>query len=234
MTTVAIMQPYIFPYLGYYQLVAKCDYFVFLDDVNFIVRGFINRNNILHGNRARRITLPVLKISQNRPINRHWYVNDCESLDEILNVYARAPHFKEVVQFGREIRVNGEGNVAETNALSVINTLAAIGIRPKYLRSSELGIKLVGVDRIIAICHRLGASRYVNLPGGRSLYEASRFAADGIELEFVDPYLRPYSQPCDFVPALSILDALMWEGFTGVRDLLVDEIVTISNGGNCR
>jgi hypothetical protein len=62
---IAVMQPYFFPYLGYWQLIDTVDYFVIFDDVNYIKRGWINKNRILHNGNIESITLPIQKASQN-------------------------------------------------------------------------------------------------------------------------------------------------------------------------
>src|SRR5437016_5023773 len=95
--TVAIMQPYFFPYLGYFQLVNAVDTFVFFDDVNFINKGWINRNQVLQQNTPLRFTVPLLKASQNRKINEielsdfpAWRKQFLRSIE--MN-YKRAPFF---------------------------------------------------------------------------------------------------------------------------------------------
>src|SRR5258708_21690699 len=95
--TAAIMQPYFFPYLGYYQLVNAVDTFVFFDDVNYINKGWINRNQLLHQNKPSRFTVPLLRASQNRKINEielsdfsAWRKQFLRTLE--MN-YKRAPFF---------------------------------------------------------------------------------------------------------------------------------------------
>ena len=65
----AIMQPYIFPYLGYFQLLNSVDHFVFYDDVNFIKGGWVNRNQLLINNQNKFFTVPLKKIISFTPIN---------------------------------------------------------------------------------------------------------------------------------------------------------------------
>ena len=68
---IGIMQPYFMPYIGYWQLIGAVDKFVILDDVNYIMRGFINRNSILLNGKPYRFTLPVEKASQNKAGQTH-------------------------------------------------------------------------------------------------------------------------------------------------------------------
>ncbi len=97
---IAVMQPYIFPYLGYYQLVHAVDTFVFFDDVNFIMKGWINRNRILQQNEPFKFTVPLIKASQNRLINaieisdyNRW---KSDFLKSIEHSYKKAPEFSSI------------------------------------------------------------------------------------------------------------------------------------------
>ena len=65
----AIMQPYLFPYIGYWQLISAVDKFIIFDDVNYINKGYINRNNILVNNKSYQFTLDLIGASQNKLIN---------------------------------------------------------------------------------------------------------------------------------------------------------------------
>ena len=100
MGSMAIMQPYIFPYIGYFQMISAVDKFVFYDDVNYINAGWINRNRILNNNLPQYFTIPLIKASQNRLINEIEF--DASNKDyskltqKIRHAYGKAPYFKEV------------------------------------------------------------------------------------------------------------------------------------------
>src|SRR5688572_18113469 len=66
----AIMQPYFFPYLGYFQLIYASDKFVFYDDVNYIKSGWINRNRLLLNGEAKYFTVPLSGASSYSKISR--------------------------------------------------------------------------------------------------------------------------------------------------------------------
>lgn len=223
MTTIAAMQPYLFPYVGYYQMAALVEEFVFLDDANFIVRGFINRNHLLLNGRAHRFTVPVADASQNRSIKDHWYPDRGEQLLKLLRVaYRTAPHLRTALPLIESVFEEGGGNVALTNALSVQRVLEYAGLERRWLSSSNLLAQgqFKGRSWIIEICRRLQASRYLNLPGGRALYEPAVFDAEGIALQFVEPLFPAYDQACPFVQGLSMIDALMWCAPAAVRTML--------------
>ena len=111
----AVMQPYFLPYLGYFQLLAAVDIFVILDDVNYINRGWINRNRILLNGQPCWVTLPISKASQNRRINEISLDTNkrftSKTLDRIRHAYTRAPHFSEVMPLIEDIFRHGEKNL---------------------------------------------------------------------------------------------------------------------------
>lgn len=196
MTTVAVMQPYLFPYIGYYQLVAAADIFVFLDDVNFIKRGFINRNWVM--DRARRpmpFRIPVRGASQNRRINELIYdPPGPKPLKTVRQCYAGSTGFEEFYPLFDEVISQAEDHsVAEISALSITLVAKSLKLRTRFLTASEVDPRRThsGHERILDICRHLGASRYINLPGGRNLYDADVFLGEGIQLSFLDTEVEP-------------------------------------------
>ncbi len=75
---VSIMQPYLFPYIGYFQLMASADIFVFHDDVQYIKGGWVNRNRILSSGEPCWVTLPVAARAHRLNINQRGYVPGVE------------------------------------------------------------------------------------------------------------------------------------------------------------
>lgn len=223
MFTAAVMQPYLFPYIGYYQMAALADQFVFLDDANFIVRGYINRNHMLLNGRAHRFTVPVSDASQNRAIRDHHYPDRGQELiRQLQSAYRAAPYLQSALPLIERVFEEGDGNVAVTNGLSVQRILEYVGLERRWLRSSDLLAQgqFKGSRWIIEICRKLNASRYLNLPGGRSLYEPAAFDKENIALQFVEPAFPPYDQRCPFVPGLSMVDMLMWCDTQAIRTML--------------
>ena len=104
---VAIMQPYFFPYIGYFQLINLVDVFVVYDDVNYIKKGWINRNNILINKKSFLFSLPLQNMSQNKLINEIFLVEDTNWRISLLNTiqitYKNAPYFDEVYSLIEEI-----------------------------------------------------------------------------------------------------------------------------------
>jgi len=211
---VAIMQPYFFPYIGYFQLIHAVDLFVIYDDVNYIKGGWINRNFILSQGQRTRITLQLLGASSNLLINQiHIGNNSSTLLKTIQQSYARAPYFQEAIQLIENILSSEETNLARFLDFSLREFCDYLGLDRVWRLSSDLkkDVALKGQKKVLAICEELGASQYVNLPGGRELYDHTNFAEQGVQLSFLEPIINPYEQSEDkFIPYLSIIDVIMF------------------------
>lgn len=211
---IAIMQPYFFPYIGYFQLANSVDEFVFFDDVNFIKKGFIHRNNILLNKEKFQFSIPVTKVSQNRKINEHFYKGEFDVfIKQVEAAYKNAPFFADVYPIISSICTDANENVAKKNALSIKSVFNYLGIPFVYSFSSILQIRgdIRAQDRIIEICKKKTITRYVNASGGKELYEYEKFLAKNIQLSFLATKLPEYEQSKNkFVIGLSIIDALMY------------------------
>jgi hypothetical protein len=223
----AVMQPYLFPYIGYWQLMRAVDRFIVLDDVHYINRGWINRNQVLVNGAATYITAPLSGASQNKSIcdirldsQRDWR----QKLSRTVKyAYARAPCFEQVFPLvDAMIRV-------DSNQLSDYLTRQLTGMARFIGVSTEVFLASArcpsrgprGQERIIDICRHEQAATYINLPGGRALYDAQAFKAAGIELAFLDVRAKAYRQVSPgFIPNLSIIDTLRSVGREGVADHL--------------
>lgn len=217
-TTVAIMQPYAFPYLGYFSLVAAADVFVFYDDVNYIPRGWINRNRVLINGLPHTFTIPVANASQNERIldvRLHEFGRFRDKfLKQIRLAYARAPNFEAGFDYVESVLKEESMTIADLAIDSVVSFCRRLGIDRQFLRSSQVSPETYGMDkaaRLVVITRALGATTYVNALGGTALYDKPQFAALGVELNFVSPRLGAYSQrqATEFTGGLSIIDVLM-------------------------
>ncbi|MAD89995.1 MAG: hypothetical protein CMK64_09850 [Pseudoalteromonas sp.] len=218
------MQPYLFPYLGYYQLVYSVDNFVFYDDVNFIKRGYINRNNILVNGVAQRFTIPVPGATQNEKINTFEFSTDVKKvLKTIEQSYKKAPYFQEVYKIVEDVLTSGNRSVTDICKLSIEKVFDYLGIRKQYYISSELEYdrNISAADKLISISKKLNCTHYVNSPGGIELYSKDYFKERGVDLSFIQMEASTYSQNGDgFVPYLSMIDVLMWNNKEQVKQLL--------------
>ncbi|WP_150468061.1 WbqC family protein [Francisella sp. SYW-9] len=221
---VAIMQPYFFPYIGYWQLINSVDVFVIYDDVNFIKKGYINRNSILLDKKQHKITLELLGASQNKLINEISLGNNRSKILKVIKqAYSKAPYFHDVYNLLERIMLTEEKNLAlflENLIKSISNY---IGINTKFKKSSELDKdnNLRGQDKILQICQILSADVYINAIGGRELYDKDIFFDKNISLSFIDPCIVEYQQfDIEFCPYLSIIDILMFNNVNNIKEML--------------
>ncbi|MDZ4795226.1 MAG: WbqC family protein [Bacteroidota bacterium] len=215
--SIAIMQPYFFPYIGYFQLIQAVDVFVFYDDVNYINRGWINRNNILVNHQAQLISIPCKQASQNKLINEVELGADDKTCRKLLSTiqmaYKKAPFFPKVFPIFEKTLSNKDFNIAQLASRSVKEVATYLGLSVIFKNSSEhfLNRELKKADRLIDICHQESILNYVNPPGGRELYTQAYFSEKKINLRFLIPKAVTYPQyGKPFVPWLSILDVLMF------------------------
>lgn len=223
---VAIMQPYFMPYIGYFQLINASDHFVYLDDVNFIKRGWINRNYLLKDGQRELFSIPLKKLSQNKYISQIEVHNDgwqVQLLKKIHHLYSKAPQYPQVVPLLDTIVNSKADTIADLAINSLEKTLEYLGLDKETSRSSGIALPqgLKGADRLVAICTELGADRYINAMGGMELYSPEDFSRHGIVLQFLSADLPVYPQfAASFEPGLSIIDVLMFNGPADIRNML--------------
>jgi len=218
------MQPYFFPYIGYWQLINAVDTFIIYDDVNFIKQGYINRNSILQGQSSQRITLQLIGSSSNVLIKDIKVGKNCKKLlKTIEQSYQKAPHFEMVFPLVKNILEAEEINLAKFLGNSLQNICNYLEIDTKIIYSSDIekDNTLKGQDKILSICQNLKASKYINAIGGQELYSKEQFQKNNIELNFLQTEFTEYKQLTnDFIPYLSIIDILMFNSIDEVKVML--------------
>lgn len=227
------MQPYFFPYLGYFALIKHSDRFVFFDTPQYIRHGWCNRNRILkQDGTPTYITIPIRKAPYDTPINKTLIDNGSNWRGRLygqLDVYRKiAPRYRQVRAFLEEILS------PEYDSLSLlcIETTKAVcsllGIESEFSVFSEMNLALEEVhapdEWALNTAKALGYDCYVNPPGGMSFYSREKYEASGVRLEFLSLNLREYSQGSarEFVPGLSVIDALMFCETDEVYNMLDD------------
>lgn len=224
------MQPYFFPYIGYFQLIDAVDKFVIYDDVNYINRSWINRNYILSNADKTRLTLQLEGASQNRLINQITIGKNREKLLKAIRLsYAKAPWFLSSLPIISNCLLETEDNLAIYLEAGIKGVSEYLGIQTEWYLSSDIekDNSLRGQEKILAICRKLGATQYINLPGGRELYTHASFAEQGVELSFIEPSIDQYEQNLDdFIPYLSIIDVMMFNNLQRCKQMVKEyEIV---------
>lgn len=223
----AIMQPYFFPYLGYWQLIHAVDRFVVYDDVNYIKSGWINRNRILINGVATYITVPLYQSSSYKRICDTQLQTFIKWSDKLLkkieNTYKKTPYFTETFPIIEKIILYKTDNLADFLANQLIELSKLMNLDTEIVLTSRIyeNHQLSGQERVIDICKREKTNIYLNAIGGQTLYDSKTFKDAGIELQFIE--MKPFSYPqksTEFVPYLSIIDVLMNVGVEGVKEHL--------------
>jgi len=221
---VGIMQPYLFPYIGYFQLMNAVDTFVIYDDVNFIKQGWINRNRILLNGSDFMFNIMLKGASSFKKINEIEVAGNHQKLITTLEQsYRKAPYFSEAYPVISNILSNKESNLARylSNSLSAI--IEFLGIQVSILISSEIkkDTSLKGDDKVISICKELLATNYINAIGGQELYSKEKFSENGLILNFISTNPIVYKQFKDpFIPWLSIIDVMMFSSRAEITMML--------------
>ena len=222
----SIMQPYIFPYIGYFHLIESTEKIVFYDDVNYIKRGWINRNRILINNSDFLFTIPVEKASQNKLINEINPLIDSNFIDkffaQIETAYKKAPYYYDVVEILKTVFSKHYENIADLAINSIRSVYKYLDKDIQWTKSSISSPETKGMDkadRLIEITKNLGYQKYINAIGGQELYQKEYFNNKGVKLNFVKSQKIEYKQfNNDFVPWLSIIDILMFNDKNAVRE----------------
>ena len=227
MKTIAIMQPYFLPYIGYFQLMAAVDKFVVLDDVSFINRGWINRNRLLLNGSAHTFTVPLRGASQNRLIcdielddDQNWRR---KLLRTVHQAYGKTLCYARVVALLEKMINYPSNRLDEFLTNSIREVVRYLAIEVDIVDSSRCykNSFLKGQERILDICRQERADVYINPIGGTGLYDREIFSQQGVALYFLRPHPLSYIQwGGGHVAWLSMIDVLMFNEPGAVRQLL--------------
>lgn len=225
---VGIMQPYIFPYIGYFQLINAVDCFVIYDNIQYTKKGWINRNRILSNGKDEYFTVPLLKDSDflnviDRHLSNDWHKEKGKLLNKIKENYRKAPYFNDVIKLIEDCFNYSSSNLFDFifNALNI--TLNYLSIKTQIIISSTLPINhsLKAEEKVIAICKQLQATTYINPIGGTELYSKEFFLKESINLQFIKANNIQYKQfSNEFIPFLSIIDVMMFNSKSAITNYL--------------
>lgn len=224
----AIMQPYFFPYIGYFQLINLVDKFVIYDDVNYINKGWINRNRILINQEPSLFTVPLKKISQNKNINelelQDFELWKSKFFKKLEMSYKKAPYFDMAYDVVNKSLNRNYKFINELNLNIILSICEYLQINTQFVSTSVdyQNSNLKAQERIIDICKQEKASNYFNPIGGVELYSAELFRKNGINLSFIKSNEIVYNQfGSKFTPFLSIIDNLMFNDIYTIKKQLL-------------
>lgn len=238
---VGIMQPYFFPYLGHFSLIANVDRWIVFDLAQYTPKSWMNRNRVLHpSNGWMYVTAPVQGSSRSKRINEVVLHTANDALRSLIGSLA---HYKRKARFYDEVLalVCTAFSTRQGDTLVDIDTAALVavadylGLRFEYDICSELGLDLENVahpgEWALRIARGVGAREYLNPLGGSHLFRADDFQAAGIALRFLDmPPFRYDPAPYQYVPNLSVLDVLMWNNPSEIRNFVLEQSIVVTAG----
>jgi len=238
---IGIMQPYFFPYLGYFDLINRTDRWVVFDVVQFSRKSWMVRNRILHPSKGwQYIGVPINKVDRNILI-KDVVVHDSEKtltriLGQLEHYKRSAPYYKEVIDlvragFGAR---NGE-RLVDINVATLAIVCDYLGVVFDYSICSEMDLHIEAINHpgqwALRISEQLGASGYTNPPGGRQIFDPKEWNESGILLQFTEiPDFQYETKSHKFVPNLSIIDLLMWNTPEAIFDYLQEMKVESARG----
>ncbi|WP_294303743.1 WbqC family protein [uncultured Chryseobacterium sp.] len=226
---IAIMQPYIFPYIGYFQMINAVDKFVFYDDVNFIKQGWINRNKIMVSGTDHLFTVPLSKANSFTPIkdtliNEKLYENwKIKFLQTISQSYKNAPYFNVIYKLVADIMNNNCSSISDLAISSIKAISHYLNLKTDFIISSQSyqNKNLERQERLFDICIQEKSMHYINAFGGQELYKKQDFIKRGIKLDFIKTLPLEYKQFKNrFIPNLSFIDVLMFNNADEINLLL--------------
>jgi hypothetical protein len=224
----AIMQPYFFPYIGYFQLINAVDEFVIYDNIEFTKKGWINRNRILVNGKDEFISLPLKKDSDFLKVNERfladsWEVERIKMLNRIKESYRKSPYFKDTYKVLEECIMFEDRNLFNFIMHTLKTILKFLNINTKIVISSTISIdhQLRSDDKVIKICKERGANYYFNPIGGLDLYSNEKFKKNNLDLQFIKSKNLTYNQfSNDFIPWLSIIDVMMFNSIIEIKNFM--------------
>lgn len=214
-TTVVILQPGYLPWLGFFDQLRRADVFVYYDDVQYDTHGWRNRNRIKTQNGPLWLTVPVrhsgvglprildVEIDARTPWAR-------KHVTSIRQAYARAPHLSRYLPPLEELLERRWSRLVDLDIACAALMAEWLGVRRRIERSSELDVAGSRSERLLNICRRIGASKYVSGDAARSYLDVGLFERSGVTVEWQQFAHPTYPQlHGEFISHLSMLDLIL-------------------------
>ena len=225
-----IMQPYFFPYLGYFMLMRSVDKYIFFDTTQYVKGSWFNRNRIINiKDGSTFINVPVTKQPLDTPTNKtliNYNIAWQQQIIAQLEVYKkRASYYKETIALVRDIIEQKYESIAALNINSNLKVLQYLDINLNFDIHSDMGIEiqteLKADEDALYLSKQLGYSKYINAIGGKEFYDVEKYSENGVDIKFLKPQLSVYDQKIGrFESGLSIIDVLMFNSKEEVVTML--------------
>jgi len=225
---IGIMQPYIFPYIGYFQLIGAVDQFVVYDNIKYTKKGWINRNRILCNGKDEYVSIPLKKDSDFLNVDQRyladtWAQEQHKFLNKIKECYRKAPFFTDAFEVVQQCISYEDRNLFNYIYHSIKVLCNYLSITTPLVISSSVAIdhELAAEQKVLALCKALHADTYINPIGGIELYDKTFFKQEGIDLFFLKTGTVEYKQfNHEFIPFLSIIDVMMFNDRDAIKNML--------------
>ena len=217
------MQPYFFPYIGYFQLISAVDLFIVYDNIKYTKKGWINRNRMLRNGTDVMFSLPLKSDSDSLDVCERELASDFDRrklLNQFTEAYRRAPYFAKTFPLVEQIVQYEDPNLFRFLHHSIVKSCDYLNIATEIRVCSQITIDhgLKNQEKVLALCEAVGAGTYVNAIGGIDLYSKEVFRKKGIDLKFIQSKPFEYVQFGDaLVPWLSIIDVMMFNPLDTVQ-----------------
>ncbi len=228
--TLGLMQPYFFPYLGYFDLINYSDQWIVFDVVQYIRRGWMNRNRIHHPKEGYHYIVVPLKKHTQKVLIKDVVISDdpkwkAKILGQLNHYRKKAPYFKEAYSIAEDCLSINEKSLSRFNTIVLGKICSILGINFKYDYFSEMNLEIDEIyepgDRALKISEKLRAREYVNPSGGLAIYDPKKFKSAGIKLTIRN--IPPFEYPCrgyEYIPYLSIIDVMMFNSPEEIKKFL--------------
>ncbi len=226
-----IMQPYFFPYPGYFSLIKTTNKWIVFDTPQYEIRSWMNRNRILDPNHDgwMYFTVPVKKHALKVSLNSIRIQNSENWKGKIMGQLGyyrkRAPYYKKVIEFLYKTLEGDFDSLSELNVHTLKSTCAYLGINFNYEVFSQMNLRIEAVQERdewgLNICKAMGIKDYINPQRGQLFVHSEKFLDNNINLRFLKFKFPEYDQKRkDFIPGLSIIDAMMFNTPAEINQML--------------
>lgn len=231
MKKVAIMQPYFFPYLGYFSLIKHTDEYILFDTVQFMRHGWIERNRILKQDGSWIYIKVPLKRHDRETLIKDVEIDNSQTwagkILAQLTVYKKsAPNYHQVISLVKEVLAEEHEDIVSLNRRCIEAVCEYLGINADIKTFSKMKISVekpnASDEWALNICKALGGvDEYWNSPNGIAFFDRTKYEEAGIELKFQKIIIDPYDQHTqEFQPGLSIIDVMMFNSSEEINKML--------------